>query len=108
MISGFPKNFSYEEANERFKNTFEKMFPNEKVSSARIVGKFDELFKLCEKLKNYKELYRYYKHVNKSAPKRASKLVISKGFCKKKTREESYKDAEIYYEEKVVKTMKRI
>ncbi len=49
MIEGIPKNIPYLVINEKFKNAFSKMFPadNPKVVNAKVIGKFDSVFKLC-------------------------------------------------------------
>lgn len=105
MISGLPKDISYEKINEKFNHVFMKMFDKNKVVHTKVIGKFDTLYKLCQKLKSYKDLYRYYRHKNKINDKRASKMKIPRGWCKKSVPMETRYDAEEYYKDKVQKTI---
>jgi hypothetical protein len=49
MIEGLPKNIPYTVINEKFKYAFTKMFPSDKckVVNAKVIGKFDSVYKLC-------------------------------------------------------------
>jgi Cytosolic domain of 10TM putative phosphate transporter len=105
MITGLPKNIPYDEINLKFKEAFDKMFApaGTTVVNAKVIGKFDTVYKLCQKLKNQKESYSYYKRFNKSNSKRATVIKVQ-GWC----RADMKYDAEDYFREKILKTTQTI
>jgi hypothetical protein len=70
-----------------------------------VIGKFDKLYKMCVKLKNYKELYKYYKKENQYSSKKTIKIKEKKKCCFKKKEKI---DAEEYYKEKIIKMSNEI
>ena len=51
---------------------FKQMFPpaEKKVVNARVIGKLDDIYKLCLKLKNYKDKLKFVRKDNKYSEKR--------------------------------------
>jgi len=73
--------------------------PGSKLLNAKVIGKFTEIYKLCEKLKSYKEQYRHFKRYNIENPSR--KMISKSKFYRKK----KMIDAEEYMHFKVYKTI---
>lgn len=48
--------------------------------NARVIGKFDEVYKLCLKLKKYKEKLRIAKKENKTSEKKKT-IIVMKSIC---------------------------
>jgi len=51
MIKGIPKDVPYDTANRKLNRIIIKMFGENKVVNIKLVGQFNALFRLCEKLK---------------------------------------------------------
>lgn len=63
-VAGIPETAPVNEAAERLRVIFEKMFSKEKVVGARVLPKFDDLYDKALKLKTYRKRLEFYKHKN--------------------------------------------
>lgn len=89
----------------RLRNVFEKIFPESKVVNTKVISKLDDLYSMAVKLRKYRKLYRYYKHMNKDKPIEERKLLKKRtGWCKKV----DIHDAEDYYKNHIISKSREI
>ena len=86
---------------------FERIFPDGKVISARVVGKLDLLYEMALKLRELKKNYAYYKRENKAlAEKGKPRATIKK---RKRCFSAGIKyDAVDYFRDKIKKKIRDI
>lgn len=104
MVTNLNKRLDLETMNEHLDLVFKKIFPGTRVVSAKVVGHYDELFKMALKLKEHKKYHKYYAKHNLKALNRGDKsrkffYKKLKGCCKGIAKY----DAEDYFMKKIEK-----
>ncbi len=83
LVTNIPTEVSLSSMSAKLKFVFEKIFPDQRVISAKAVPRFDELYIMANKLKTMKKDYRYYKRQNKKLEEvgKSRKVIKKRRSC---------------------------